>query len=83
MEEHYLTVGQLKDKLSGLPDETPVYYQHIEDSYLWRGGWKPIKILDTENSHNGWKVYDYHHRAFTAYQDKYRNKKILIITAHY
>lgn len=82
-EDHYLTVGQLKEKLAELSDDTPVYYQHIEDSYIWKHGWKPIKILDTENSGDSYKVYDYHHRAFQAYKDKYEGKPVLVLTAHY
>ena len=32
--EDHLTVRELKAMLSDLPDETPVYYQRIEDVYF-------------------------------------------------
>lgn len=83
IDDHYLTVKGLKEAIKDLPDNTPVYYQHIEDTYMWQHGWKPLKILDRENSHPSFKVYDYHHRAFCAYGLRNGSKKILILTAHY
>ena len=36
----FLTVGQLRQRLENLPDETPVYYERIEDYYFLPGkGW--------------------------------------------
>ena len=36
---HTLTVGDLKKSLEKVPDNTPVVYQVIEDSYFNTGGW--------------------------------------------
>lgn len=83
IEDHCLTVKQLKDVIKDLSDDTPVYYQHIEDTYMWQYGWKPLKLLDEESSTDGYKCYDYHHRAFCAYKTKDGKKDILVLTAHY
>ncbi len=44
----HLTVGCLKKALKGLDDDTPVYYQRIEDAYFEKFGWQKdvIKIKD-------------------------------------
>ena len=34
-----LTVGELRKRIEGLPDTTPVYYQRIEDFYFAEHGW--------------------------------------------
>lgn len=84
MEEHYLTAGILRDRLKGVPDDTPVYYQHIEDTYMWKYGWKPLKIKDKENSAKYYIEYDYYHRAFCAFTDyDDEGNMIFNLTAHY
>lgn len=85
MNDCYLTVKELKEKIKDIPDETKVYYQHIEDTYIWKYGWTPIKLLDRDNSREeyNYETYDYHHRAFCAYIDQYDDEDILILTAHF
>ena len=54
---HTLSVGELKKSLEKVPDNTPVVYQIIEDSYFNTGGWTkyplqwdkhPAKAKDVE-----------------------------------
>ena len=75
----FLTVGKLKERLNGMPDDTPVYYERIEDSYFAPGtGW----------SENAKLLYNYDCpetpsqfiRAFGAFN---RDKRGLYLTAHY
>lgn len=44
MEEHYLTVKQLRDFLNNcdLSDDTKVFTQRLEDKYIEKHGWKPV-----------------------------------------
>lgn len=70
---HYLTVGQLKERIKDLPDDMPVLYQRIEDQYFAHG-WKAIEL-----------EWDYHEMseyipAWCAYKHK---EGFLCIDAHY
>lgn len=48
---HGLTVGKLKKSLEGMPDNTPVYYQRIEDSYFEKNNWTTTKFVwETANA---------------------------------
>lgn len=40
-----LTVGQLRKNLESLPDNAPVFYQRIEDSYFENNNWKTQKFV--------------------------------------
>ena len=42
---HYLSVGQLRKNLEGLPDNAPVYYQRIEDMYFEKNHWTTEKFV--------------------------------------
>lgn len=83
--DDYLTVKDLKEAIKDLPDDTKVYYQHIEDSYIWKYGWTPLKLVDYENSYpeQNYTCYNYHHRAFCAYTTKDKDETILVLTAHF
>lgn len=51
---HSLTVGQLRNKLEGLPDNAPVYYQRIEDFYFEKNNWTTEKFVwDTSLAREG------------------------------
>jgi len=45
MKDCYLTVGQLRKQLEGLPDDMPVYYQRIEDHFFDESNWKTESLL--------------------------------------
>ena len=84
MDEYYLTAGELRRRLAYVPDDTPVYYQHIEDTYIWQNGWQPLVIEDKNNPHEHFRQYDYYHRAFTAFTDYDGDgNRIFSLTAHY
>ncbi len=77
MEDHSLTVDELRKQLRGLPGETPVFYHRIEDVYFKKHGWKPDYTIANEYpepSEEGEYI-----RAFSAFK---RDGKLLI-TAHY
>src|SRR5687768_16638619 len=39
--DYYLTVGDLRDRLEGIPDSTPVCQERIEDKYFDKeNGWR-------------------------------------------
>lgn len=53
---HYLTAGALRKAISNAPDDTPVYYQRIEDFYFDGHGWE-TKIFSHDGEHEyiiGW-----------------------------
>jgi len=70
-----LTVGALKKSLEGVDDETPVYYQRIEDFYFSEHGWTVSKMTwqDGEESE--------YIRAFSSF--KHPGDSVFIINAHY
>lgn len=45
--QHFLTVGEIRKQIENIPDNTPVLYQRIEDSYFAEptSGWKTIPLL--------------------------------------
>ncbi len=74
--DYYLTVGGLKKAIKDLPDETPVYYQRIEDVYFKKYGWSKNSIkfvgeMDIEEEYT---------RAFCVVN---MNQPGFFITAHY
>lgn len=71
----YLTVGQLKKALEGVPDDTKVYYQRIEDQYFDKYGWKP-KLLTWEPGEKCEYI-----QAWSAY--KCDDSEEFVINAHY
>ena len=75
--EFYMTVGDLKKQLEGIPDNTPVYYQRIKDWYFdpKLGGWDTLSLR--------WE-YDQKTegiRAFGSYFDEENNA--FLLHAHY
>ena len=44
---HFLSVGEIRKQIENIPDNTPVLYQRIEDSYFAEptSGWKTIPLL--------------------------------------
>ena len=43
--DHYLSVGELRERLAGLPAHMPVAYQRIEDHYFQSAGWKTYPFV--------------------------------------
>jgi len=74
-----LTVGQLKERLKDVPDDTPVFYQRIEDVYFEKHGWKTEKLV--------WDfyameyIYSEYIPAFSCY--KHTDEDVFVINAHY
>ena len=73
--EYYLTVGELRKKLEGLPDDMPVYYQRIEDVFFKKHGWKPVEMMDQYHR----QIPDEFVRAFDAWSQEGR----FVLSAHY
>lgn len=78
--DYHLTVGGLRKALEGKPDNTPVYYQRIEDAYFEKFGWQDDVVTLKEND------------GFLDWDDEYvlahcvvrtDQKKGFFITAHY
>ena len=71
----YLSVGELKKHLKNVPDDTPVYYQRIEDWCFDKGGWdtKPLIWYFNETTDCI--------KAFGSYLDEENNA--FVIHAHY
>ena len=74
----YMTVGELRERISELPSDMPVYYQRIEDVYFEKHGWDKAAL----------KLYfekpdcksDYV-KVFSAY--KHPDKDVFVLNAHY
>lgn len=87
--EEYLTVGKLRDLLNDLPDDMPVFYQHIDDSYMWKGGgWidNAARVRDPQHSLKNGDAWtdEWLHRAYAAFKVKTTDDvEVLEITAHY
>ena len=89
--DNYLTVGNLRASLEGLPADMPVFYHRIEDIYFEKHGWMETVLgpvaegvdhshLDSlDGCRKGWI------RALSTFVDrvKGRKKRVLCITAHY
>lgn len=43
--DYYLSVGELRERLAGLPAHMPVAYQRIEDHYFQSAGWKTYPFV--------------------------------------
>lgn len=57
MQKHSeLTVGELRKKIHNLPDEIPVFYQRIEDSYFDNGSWKTVPFVWEQHKINPSKI---------------------------
>lgn len=76
--DHYLTVGRLREQLADLPDDMPVYYERIEDSYFERGGWDKT-VLNVPDDHYPEDATSQYTRAFCGF----RFGENFCITAHY
>lgn len=44
----YLTVGELRERIAGLPDNMPVFYERIEDSYFDKLHWTSHAFVSEE-----------------------------------
>ena len=75
LDECYLTVGELRNALEGLPDGMPVYYERIEDSYFDVNGWTTREMLFEYDS-----TAEYI-RAFGSYHHK--KEDVFVINANY
>ncbi len=75
--EFYMTVGDLKKQLEDIPDNTPVFYQRIEDWYFDEktGSW------DTKTLKWDFDMTTEGIRAFGSYLDTENN--VFLIHAHY
>jgi hypothetical protein len=58
---HFLTVGELRDKLTRLPENMPVTYQRIEDVYFEKHSWKSVPLT--------WETHDAHERDIAYLQE--------------
>jgi hypothetical protein len=43
--DYYLSVGELRERLAGLPAHMPVAYQRIEDHFFQSAGWKTYPFV--------------------------------------
>ncbi|MFH1328461.1 MAG: hypothetical protein ABIH76_06440, partial [Candidatus Bathyarchaeota archaeon] len=70
----YLTAKELRDKLKDVPDDTPVYYQRIEDHYFDNNGWvyKTMKWGDSESDYI---------EAFSA--SLHPDENVFVVNGHY
>lgn len=68
----FLTVGGLRDCLDGIPDNTPVFCQLLEDRWVWKD--KTINMYDG----NGGKS-DYHPAWDASFNSGERIVKINLI----
>lgn len=78
--KHYLTVGRLKQLTADLPDDAPVYYQRLEDSYFDRDRTWASVVLDESNYGDDSCHGDYI-RPWGAFRIK--DDKAVYLTAHY
>lgn len=88
--EHYLTVGSLKKSLRGLSNDTPVFYERIEDVYFTKNGWDKFSLFIKDWFWHKLKKMDSEYiRAFAAFKAGKKAKRsgskktVLLITAHY
>lgn len=77
-----LTVGQLRKKLEGLPDDMLVMYHRIEDFYFRENHWK-VTLACWEKHYEPAHLCEYI-RAWSAYPTETEHgDKVFTITAHY
>lgn len=82
--DDHLTVGHLLEQLKYLIElghvdsNTPVVYQRIEDSYFEQDGKNGWSTLPLDNEEGAEVI-----RAFTAFPDRVKGKKVLCVTAHF
>jgi len=73
-----MTASALKEVLKKVPNDTPVYYQRIEDVYFEKHGWirSVVNVQDPMNP-----LPDQYIQAFNVWYD--RKHRAVFITAHY
>ena len=91
--DHYLTVGTLRKSLEGLPNDMPVLYQRIEDTYFRNHGWKSHGLTwerHTRYNHETREIEDHddicqYIVAWDAYQvtTPDESEVAFVINAHY
>ena len=77
----YLTIKELKEAIKDLPEDTPVYYQRIEDVYFIKHGWDKTALSLVWDRIGGEDVYSEYTEAFSCY--KHPDKDVFVINAHY
>jgi hypothetical protein len=82
LENYYLSWGMLRNVIEklGLPDNTPILYQRIEDEYFDKFHWEPNLILndtdkELDDSETGHYIRSW---GFLVVEDKNGKKAILI-----
>lgn len=76
----YMRAGRLLELLAAVPEDTPVYYQRIDDFYFEHGsGWPEHSVMveDDDFPNNPGQYV----QAWGAWYDK--EHKCVFITAHY
>lgn len=70
----FLTVGQLRERIKNVPDDTPVFYQRVEDFYFEQNHWKSVELswFDNETS-----------EYIPAFQSYLHEDGFFVIDAHY
>lgn len=79
MKDEYMTVGDLRQAIEGLPDNAKVFYHRIEDVYFEEHGWTPDKLVRSDFTEPEENINDQYIRAFCAFSED----GDLLITAHY
>lgn len=77
----YMRAGRLLELLSAVPEDTPVYYQRIEDGYFDHGSGWTEQSLSVDDKWQGGGVISQYVQVWSAWYDK--EHKCVFITAHY
>lgn len=78
-DEFYMTVGDMRKAIEGLPDTARVFYERIEDVYFDKWNWEADMYLPTQGVPEQDQVFDEYLRAYAGYH----RDGDLFITAHY
>lgn len=74
-----LTVGELRARLEGVPDDALVLYQRIEDVYFETHGWKTVSLVWEREDE-----YSEYVPSFSAYKTTAADgRAVFVINAHY
>lgn len=76
-DDDYMTVGDMRKAILGMPNSAKVYYQRIEDVYFDKHGWTPDKLTKDDRYAD---ASDEWLRAWCGFKAKDGD---LHITAHY
>ena len=78
--DHQLTVGDLRKMIDGVPDDTPVGQERIEDKYFEIHGWSTTTFPGNTAIHGEWMPAEWI-RCFTGWYDE--ENEVFLITPHY